>query len=169
MLNIETDRLCLAPVTQKYTSDIFENFTVEVTKYMYPSPAKQINETENIVEKWIQQRNHKTDYVYAITLKETSEFLGMAGLHNLNKDAPELGIWTKISSHGNHYGREAIGGLIGYAKKLGYKKLIYPVDKKNIASKKIPMFYNGKLILSNKLITTPDFRILNVEIYEIIP
>lgn len=83
---------------------------------MYPCPAKEISETQAIAERWVKQRAEKTDDVYAITHKETAEFLGIAGLHNLNSAAPELGIWTKISSHGNHYGKEAIGGLIEYAK-----------------------------------------------------
>lgn len=135
-MNIETKRLVLVPITQKYTFDIFKNFNNEVAKYMFPCPAKEICETINIVENWIRQRADKTDYVYAITLKETSEFLGVAGLHDLNNEAPELGIWTKINIHGNHYGREAIGGIIEYAKKQGIAKLIYPVDKRNIASKK---------------------------------
>ncbi len=167
-MKIETNRLILIPVTQKYTSDIFENFTEDVTIYMFPCPAKEISETENIVESWVKQRINKTDYVYAITLKENSEFLGLVGLHNLNNNIPELGIWTKVHSHGNHYGREAIGGLIELAKKQGYTKLIYPVDKKNIASKKIPLFYGGKLIDSNKLVATPDGRTLDEEVYEIV-
>ena len=162
-----TNRLYLIPITKKYTSDIFHNFTNEVTTYMYPCPAKEINETENIIKKWEKQRDDKTDYVFAITLKETSEFLGMVGLHDLNNEIPELGIWTKITSHGNHYGREAIGGLIEYAKKLGYTKLIYPVDKRNIASKRIPLFYGGNLVESNKLVKTPDGRTLDEEVYEI--
>lgn len=167
-MNIETTRLLLVPVTKKYTSDIFANFTTEVTTYMYPCPAKEIGETEKIIECWIKQRNAKTDYVYAITRKETSEFLGMVGLHNLDRDTPELGIWTKISSHGNHYGKEAIGGLIEFAKNQGYLKLIYPVDKRNISSKKIPIYYGGKLIESNKIETTPDGRTLDEEVYEIV-
>lgn len=111
-MDIETNRLRLVPVTSKHTTDIFKYFTNEVTTYMYPCPAKEISETQNIVERWVKQRAEKTDYVYAITLKETAEFLGIAGLHDLNSATPELGIWTKISSHGNHYGREAIGGLL---------------------------------------------------------
>lgn len=166
-IEIETRRLLLVPVTQKYTADIFKNFTLEVTAYMFPCPAKNNSETENIVESWMKQRADKTDFVYAITRKDTSEFLGMVGLHGLNNDTPELGIWTKISSHGNHYGREAVGGLIQYAQKQGYTKLIYPVDKKNVASKKIPLFYGGKLIVTSKLVTTPDGRTLDEEIYEI--
>lgn len=97
------------------------------------------------------------------------EFLGIVGLHDLNNDIPELGIWTKTNSHGNHYGREAIGGLIKYAQERGNTKLIYPVDKKNIASKKIPLFYGGKVMVSNKLVTTLDGRTLDEEIYEINP
>ena len=166
-MDIETKRLWLVPVTDKYAADIFIYFTSEVTTYMYPCPAKEISETQAIAERWVKQRAEKTDNVYAITHKETAEFLGIAGLHNINSAAPELGIWTKISSHGNHFGREAIGGLIEYAKLQGYTKLIYPVHKNNITSKKIPLFYGGKRIISGKLVTTPDGRILEEEVYEI--
>lgn len=167
-MHIETIRLFLVPVTQKYTSDIFENFTMEVTTYMYPCPAKEISETEKIVECWVKQRDEKSDYVYAITLKETSEFLGLVGLHHMDSNTPELGVWTKINSHGNHYGREAIGGLIAFARNQGYSKLIYPVDKRNVASKKIPIYYSGKIIENGKIVTTPDERTLDVEVYEVV-
>ncbi|MEI6673298.1 MAG: hypothetical protein WCL02_08585 [bacterium] len=46
---IETDRLLLVPTTQKYLQDIFNEFTDEVTKYMFPSSPKEITETQ----KWI--------------------------------------------------------------------------------------------------------------------
>lgn len=164
---LETARLHLVPITKKYAADIFNNFTREVTTYMFPCPPKEIKETERFVEICEKQRAAKTDCVFAITLKETSEFLGVAGLHDLNSESPELGIWTKTASHGNHYGREAIGGLIEYAKKLGYTKLIYPVDKRNIASKKIPLFYGGNLVESDRLVKTPDGRTLDEEVYEI--
>lgn len=49
-MNIETSRLILKPITQKYIFDIFNNFTNEVTEYMFPCPIKDISETENIVE-----------------------------------------------------------------------------------------------------------------------
>lgn len=166
-MNIQTNRLCLMAVTSEYTANIFRYFTNEVTAYMYPCPPKTMCETQNIVECWMRQRAEKTDYVYAITLKETSEFLGIVGLHDLTSDSPELGIWIKIDSHGNHYGREAIGGLIEYATLLGFTKLLYPVDQNNIASRKIPLFFGGELKICNKLVTTPDGRTLDEEIYEI--
>lgn len=53
----------LVPITHKYISDIYENFTDEVITYMPPCPAKEIRETENIVEGWIKQRTNKTGLI----------------------------------------------------------------------------------------------------------
>jgi hypothetical protein len=44
---IETQRLVLIPITLEYTQDIFIEFDEEITKYMFPIPAKEISETEN--------------------------------------------------------------------------------------------------------------------------
>ena len=48
-ITIETERLLLVPTTQKYLQEIFNEFTDEVTKYMFPSSPKEITETQ----KWI--------------------------------------------------------------------------------------------------------------------
>lgn len=166
-MNIETERLVLTPVPEKHIEKIYQYFNEEVTKYMFPSPAKNIDETRNVVHMFIEQRKNKTDYVYAITLKSNDEFIGLVGLHNLKNEVPELGIWTKLESHGNHYGREAVGGIIDYARVLEIKKMCYPVDRRNISSKKIPLFYGGKLIVDYKEVKTLDDRILEEEVYEI--
>lgn len=166
-MSIETERLILVPVADEHIEMIFKFFNEKVTTYMYPSPAKDINETQEVVHEFIKQRKNNTDYVNAITIKANGEFVGLVGLHNVNGDVPELGIWTKLESHGNHYGREAIGGMIEYAKSLGINKVCYPVDKRNISSRKIPIFYGGKLVVDYKEVKTPDSRILEEEIYEI--
>lgn len=166
-MNIETERLILVPVSEHHIDPIFEHFTEKVITYMLPNTAKHIDETRSVVQRFIEQRNNNTNYVYAITLKSNSEFIGLVGLHNVKNEIPELGIWTKLESHGNHYGREAIGGLIDLARGLGIKKLCYPVDRRNAPSKKIPLFYGGKLVVDYKEVTTPDGRILEEEIYEI--
>ena len=157
-------RLTLVTVGKEHIGDIFANFTDEVTTYMFPCPAKEISETESVVENFIKQRNDGTDFVYVITLSETGEFLGTCGLHKLKDKIPELGIWTKISAHGKHYGREAIGGLIDKASNMDIEKLFYPVDKRNIASKKIPLYFGGALT-GEKEVATPDKRILLIEEY----
>ena len=165
-MNIETERLLLKPLSEEYAESIFRHFTEQVTKYMFPTPAKNIDETRGAINEFIEQRKNETDHVFVILSKTNKEFIGMAGLHNLNDKIPELGIWTKIESHGNHYGREVIGGIIEHARELNIKTLLYPVDRRNTASKKIPLYYNGKLV-GNKEVKTPDGRILEEEIYEI--
>lgn len=166
-MNIETNRLLLIPINENYTREIFENFNENVITYMLPTVAKNINETQEVVDRFIEQRKNNTDYVYAITIKETGAFIGLVGLHNFKNEIPELGVWTKVESHGNHYGREAIGGVIKHARELGIRKMCYPVDRRNIASRKIPLFYGGKLIADYKEVKTLDGRTLEVEEYEI--
>lgn len=168
IINIETRRLVLVPVSDVHTKEIFKHFNEQIITYMFPKVSKNIDETYKVVKSFVNSRENHTDYVYAITLKSSDEFIGLVGLHNLKDESPELGIWTKISSHGNHYGREAIGGVIEYAKSLEIKKLIYPVDRRNVSSKKIPIFYGGKMITEYLEVKTPDGRILEEEIYEIL-
>ena len=64
-MNIETERLVLTPVPEKYIEKIYQHFNEKVTKYMFPSPAKNIDETRTVVHMFIEQRKNKTDYVYA--------------------------------------------------------------------------------------------------------
>lgn len=166
-MNIETSRLLLVPVSEAHVKDVFEHFNQDIITYMAPAVLKDIEETTDVIHKFVDQRKNNTDYIYTITLKTEGEFIGIAGLHHLKDKIPELGIWTKLASHGNHYGREAIGGLLGYAKKLGIQKLCYPVDRRNVASKKIPLFYGGICATAYLEVETPDGRILEEEIYEI--
>jgi len=42
---IETQKSILSPITTQYAQDIFTEFDKEITKYMYPIPAKEISET----------------------------------------------------------------------------------------------------------------------------
>ena len=140
-IKIESERLVLRPIKIEDKDNIFNNFTDEITVYMYPSPSKDIS--------------------------ETIEFIGAAGLHNTKKEIPEFGIWIKKSSFGNGYGREAITLLFNWAKEnLDVEYIKYPVDKGNIASKKIPLSLNGKLVKTYQE-KTPDGRILDLEEYHI--
>ncbi|MFR8332474.1 MAG: GNAT family N-acetyltransferase [Oscillospiraceae bacterium] len=83
-----------------------------------------------------EQRRAGTDFVYAITLKGSSEFIGVASLHHVPAPVPELGIWTKMEAHGHHYGREAIGAMLRLAASMGIGRLCYPVDRRNVPSRK---------------------------------
>lgn len=136
---IETDRLLLVPLHEKYAQEIFEEFTSEIATFMFPKPADHVDETKTFIESTLEQRENGTDLVCAITKKETGEFLGCAGLHEIDTNTPELGIWLKKSAHGNKYGREAMIALKQWSDdNLEYKYIKYPAADKNIASRKIP-------------------------------
>lgn len=144
-VEIETERLTLKPVSLKYKDMIFSEFTDEVTKFMFPSTPKQIEDTENFINDARERIKNGLDLAVSIFNKETNEFLGGGGIHHLDTKTPELGIWIKKSAHGNKYGREAVAGLKEWAdKNIEYEYLLYPVAKENIASRKIPESLGGK-------------------------
>lgn len=101
-MDIQTSRSILVPISESHTMEIFKNLNEQIITYMEPPVAKTINETHETVIRFIRQQKNNTDYVFAITLKISGEFIG---IHNLKNEVPELGIWIKINSNGYHYGR----------------------------------------------------------------
>jgi lysophospholipase L1-like esterase/RimJ/RimL family protein N-acetyltransferase len=146
-MEIITNKLKLIPIDESYTNVIFREFNDKVCKYMYPKPAENLLETKNFIDSSIKKYIDGTDIVFVIILIETNEFIGCVGLHHINTTTPELGIWTKISSHGNGYGYEAILRVIDYANNnYTIEYFIYPVDRRNYPSRRIPERLNGHIV-----------------------
>lgn len=137
-MDLETARLVLTPVTEEHIDPICAHFTKEVVTYMVPGPAKERGDMEAVVRRFMEQRRAGTDFVYAITLKGSSEFIGVASLHHVPAPVPELGIWTKMEAHGHHYGREAIGAMLRLAASMGIGRLCYPGRPAECAESKNP-------------------------------
>lgn len=152
-LEISTNRLLLQPLSMKYKEDVFWEFTLEITTYMYPCPAQDISETEVFIQEVIEDLADGIALGLVILKKESQEFLGCASLHDLTRPKPELGIWLKKTAHGHKYGLEAITALKNWAdENLYYQALLYPVDRVNIPSRKIPEALGGKIVREyNKL------------------
>jgi RimJ/RimL family protein N-acetyltransferase len=154
----------------KYKENIFLEFTEEITTYTYPRPAKEISETEHFIQESLRKLENNVDLQLVILKKESQEFLGCAGLHRINRKAPELGIWLKKQAHGNKYGLETITAIKYWADaNLDYKYLRYPVDRLNIASRKIPEALGGKIAkeydkinMSGKTLQVLEYRIHKV-------
>ncbi|ACK74111.1 conserved hypothetical protein (plasmid) [Gloeothece citriformis PCC 7424] len=145
-LSLESKRLILQPISILYIEDVFREFTSEITTFMYPKPPQNLRETEKIIKDMIQQRENQTEIVLVILKKDNLEFLGIGEVGAINTDAPHLGIWLKQSAHGNGFGKEAVNQLKNWAdKNLKYNYLSYPVDKRNIPSRKIAESIGGKI------------------------
>ncbi|MEH2435865.1 MAG: GNAT family N-acetyltransferase [Nostoc sp.] len=77
---------------------------------------------------------------------------------------PELGIWLKKSAHGHGFGREAIHVLKDWVdKNLEYNYLSYPVDKRNIPSRKIAESLRGKIFREFQQINKSGYLLDEVE------
>ncbi len=167
-LTIEGDRIRLVTISHRFERDIFQEFTKEITTYMIPSPAKNIEETHKFIV--ASRRGIKAGYnlQFVILSKETEEFLGNCGLHGENRArTPELGIWLKKNAHGKGYGREAVHTLVKWSKNnIDLDYFIYPVDIRNIPSRKIPESLGGQIIKQSP-IKTPTGKILDSVVYQI--
>lgn len=143
---ISSNRIELIPIDMKYAGDCCQNFTKEVTRYMWPSAPKTQEEiNQHILLKQSQMREGKEISSF-ILKKDTEEFLGYVSIHQANTTTPELGIWLKKEAHGHQYGYEALSLLKAWAEHhLQYDYLKYPVDKANIPSRKLAEKLGGQI------------------------
>lgn len=152
-ISLETKRLKLIPIDLKFSEVIFNNFTEEVTMYMYPKPPSDINDTISFIMSSIEGFKTGKNLQLGIVNKRRNEFIGCVGLHNINEDKPEIGIWIKKNSHGCGYGIEAVNRIIEWARtNLEFDYLKYPVDRNNERSRRIPERNNGVVISEYKAI-----------------
>ncbi len=152
---IDASRVRLRAVNHEYANEIFQNFTPEITKYMMPAPAREISETKCFIESALSGFESGDDFHFVICLQVGGGFLGICGLHERGRPMePEVGIWLKKAAHGNGYGFEAIVALKTWVEShLEFEQLIYPVDRRNIPSKRIPERLGGKIIEERKVIS----------------
>jgi RimJ/RimL family protein N-acetyltransferase len=146
-VEIETERLLLKPLTLEYVEHIFKEFTLEITKYMFPKPKEKIEETYCSVEESIASVKKGITLELVILDKINNQFLGQTGLYELDTLTPGLWIWIKKSSHNKGFGLEAMTGLIEWThENIKFNHLEYPVSKNNIASRRLPEKNNGKIV-----------------------
>jgi ribosomal-protein-alanine N-acetyltransferase len=144
-IEILAARVALRPVRMIDAESIFEEFTPEITKYMFPRSPTVIAETESFIRESTESRRAGTELTLVITSRATCEFLGCCGLHGMSDPyEPEVGIWIKKSAHGQRLGREAVAALCDWAfEHLVVTGIVYPVDRENLASRKIAESLQG--------------------------
>ncbi|MEA9414931.1 GNAT family N-acetyltransferase [Flavobacterium sp. PL02] len=135
---IKTKRLILKPIEEKYIDDIYESFTSEVTKFMPFNPKANKNEIIDFVLNSKKGLLEKTDIVFVV-LDIDEKFTGCCGIHNINPESIEVGLWLKKESQGQGFGTEIITKIIEFIEQnFKVEYILYPVDEENIASRKIP-------------------------------
>ena len=143
-IRLETKNLVLTPIQVSDAEAIFHFFTPKVTTYMYPAPAKTIDDTLQFINHSIKLREEQKEIVWVARLKYDDTFVGCMGLHNMNTRTPELGLWIQEGLFGKKLGLEGMSEIIAYARKnVPHDYLIYPVDRRNKASRNIPETWGG--------------------------
>ncbi|MBL4831229.1 MAG: GNAT family N-acetyltransferase [Aliivibrio sp.] len=139
--------MALHSINERFAKEIFFEFNSEITRYMMPKPASNIEETLAFINDSKRLMGLKQEIVLVIVNNTTGEFLGCCGFHGRGKyNTPELGIWLKKSAHGHKYGMEAITTLAHWAtKQLAFEYAIYPVDKANVSSRNIAESLGGEV------------------------
>ncbi len=150
---INAERVRLQAINRTFTEEIYQNFTPEITEYMMPAAPAEQADTETFVESALLAMDRRDDVHLIICLHDGGEFLGVCGLYSRGRPTePELGIWLKKAAHGHGYGLEAITALKKWAEsQFEYERLLFPVDRRNTPSRRIPEKLGGRIIAEKKM------------------
>lgn len=143
---LETPRLRLVPLTQKYADDCFREFTPEVTTWMWPSPAKTVTDSEQYIMETTSKRVAGHEIVMAIVTKD-EEFVGCTGIHEVDTHTPEFGLWLKVAAQNQGYGKEVIEALKKWTdENIDYAYIKYPVAVDNLRSRALVESIGGEVV-----------------------
>ena len=163
-VEIFTPRLKISPINQKYASIIFSSFTKDIVKYMYPRSPDKIEETIEFIKTSLAGIENGSNLQMVILNKDNDNFIGCLGLHDINTRTPEIGIWIRKEYHGYNYGKEAVRYLVFWvAANLEFSYLRYPVDRRNVPSRRIPESLGGIIEKEFKSISQSGFELDEVE------
>jgi len=143
-INIRSFRLTLKPFTALDADEIFQYITPTLTKYMSWDPPQTRHEFDETCYKWLNNIKNGEELICVIRDSANNDFLGLAGLHQMQSETPELGIWIREDRHRLGFGREAVKALSSWAiENLKIRSFIYPVAIENFASRQIAESLGG--------------------------
>ena len=77
-----------------------------------------------------QQKDGKEEFI----ILENEEFIGMISPRINNDGTADIGMWVAEQKQRKGYGREALLAAIEYLKGKGVERIVYEIDKGNVAS-----------------------------------
>ncbi|ENQ3078171.1 GNAT family N-acetyltransferase [Bacillus cereus] len=91
---IETERLRLIEITQTYSQNIYDIFSLEeVTRYYGMNPFKEVEQAVRMIDSFTKNFQEKRAIRWGIVVKETGDFVGTVGFNNLQ-------LWSKRAEIG---------------------------------------------------------------------
>ena len=133
---LETERLLLRKIKKEDAPAIYNNWAKdkEVTKFLTWNPHENVEQTEKIVDLWLEEYKNPKTHRFGIVLKETNELIGMIDVVNYIDDCPEIGYVLSKNYWGKGIMTEACIKFCEYLFEQGFNKLIIKAHKDNIGS-----------------------------------
>jgi RimJ/RimL family protein N-acetyltransferase len=146
-VSLSSQRLLLKSFTGDDAREAFGAATPAMARFMACEPAPCLESFAPIWQSWIPLMHAGTDVNFAVRHKASLEFLGAAGLHDIDGEEPEVGIWIKETQHGYGYGREAVAAIAAFAGDvLAKRAVVYPVVEQNHPSRHLAESLGGGII-----------------------
>ena len=114
-------KLADAPLVEKYAGD--SDVAQYLTRIPHPYPE---GEAETWIKKHIDEFNNNECVNWAITIKDTGEFIGCVGVdYFMNDDMGRLGYWFGKSFWGNGFATEAVESVVEWLFKIKNFNRVY--------------------------------------------
>jgi RimJ/RimL family protein N-acetyltransferase len=151
-LVLTSNRLRLAAFQPSDAAEIFAAVTPRVTRFMTFDPEPSLGAFAAVWREWLPKMATGGDAFLVLRLKESAEFLGVAGLHGLGADEPKAGLWLKEAAQGQGYGPEAVTTIIDWAARdCGARAVLWPVVETNRPSRRLAEALGGAVIDKGRL------------------
>ncbi|MFI8416364.1 GNAT family N-acetyltransferase [Serratia sp. NPDC078593] len=135
---VNSDRLLMAPFTAADADDVYQAITPTLTRFMNFEPEPSPEAFAYVWQGWLPLLQEGKEIVYVARLRDSKQFVGMGGIHDLNSQTPEIGIWIKENLHGQGYGREMVQAMAIWASERYHPQhFIYPVAEQNLPSRRL--------------------------------
>ena len=109
----ETERIKFVKINEKYIQDYFDMVNdLEVQKFITHNVRTYTMEEEM---NWVKTKLETKALIFTMVEKATNEFIGNIELKDVTDIGAELGICINRKKQDDHFGQEAIKGLIAYA------------------------------------------------------
>jgi RimJ/RimL family protein N-acetyltransferase len=141
---VECKRLVLKTFGPADANDVFRCITPQITRFMAWEPPASREAFADVWQSWLSTIEDGTEHYFVVRSRADGRCMGIVGLHALQSQCPELGIWLRADCHGQGFGKEAIEAVIRWASgKLRPDHFEYPVAEQNIASRCIAESLGG--------------------------
>ncbi|MRN56103.1 GNAT family N-acetyltransferase [Paenibacillus monticola] len=138
---LETERLVLRQLTQNDSIEIFQYFSLdEVTKFYDLESFTNIEQAEELIQKWNQRFESNQAIRWGITLKSENKVIGTCGFHGWMKNhyKAEIGYELTPKYWRQGFMTEVIEKVIEYGfNDLGLNRIEAFVEPGNMGSRKV--------------------------------